>query len=149
AGTIAAQPTPTSAKPASAGTVERVVMARSVPAHVIAPLRRASPPKPQRTSNRSPNSRAAPIAAAYATTAPAATAELAPAGPLRNTALQFIAADSTKKAQNINTAGSASAPRGNAKCAVATSAAGPDTRRRVARRANVTRAAAPSGRAAE
>ena len=129
AGTIAAHPIPTSAKPTSAGTVDRVVIASSVPMHVSAPLRRASPPKPQRRSARSPTSRATPIAAAYATTAPAATAALAPTGPLRNTALQLIAADSTKNAQNMRTAGSASAPRGNARCALSTSAAVPPRRR--------------------
>src|SRR5207302_9929829 len=92
--------------------------------------------------------RAAPIAPAYAPTAPAATAELAPPGPLRNTPLQFIAADSTKKAQNINTAGSASAPRGNAKCAVSTSAAVPGSSRGVARSVIATRAAATAGSSA-
>ena len=129
AGTIAAHPTPTSANPTSAGAGERVVIARSVPAHVIAPLRCASPLIPQRSVRRSPTRRARPIAAAYATTAPAATAELAPAGPLRKTALQFIAADSTKNAKNIIAAGSASGPRGSAKRGASACTAVPDRRR--------------------
>ena len=88
------------------------------------------------------------MAAAYATTAPAATAALAPTGPLKNTALQLIAADSTKKAQNIKTAGSASGPRGSAKRAVSTPAAVPDSSRGVAKSVIRTRAAATAGSSA-
>ena len=70
----------------------------------------------------SPARRAATIAIEYATTPPAATAALACAGPERKTALQFIVADSTNIEQKVRNAGSASAPPGQAKCAVSTAA---------------------------
>src|SRR5690242_2426765 len=122
AGTSAAQPAPTSAKPMSAGTGVRVASASATPAHVNAPPRRASPATPQRAASLSPTSRAATIAIENATTPPAATAALAPAGPERKTALQFMVADSRNIEQNVSSAGSASAPRGSAKWAVSTAA---------------------------
>src|SRR5207245_2925826 len=122
AGTIAAQPAPTHANPTSAGTVDRVTSASVIPAHVSSPPTRASPDTPQRTTNRSPTRRANAIATENTTTPPAATAALVRTGPARNTALQFIVADSTNMQQNTRNAGRASAPRGNAKCAVSTAA---------------------------
>src|SRR5664279_3610291 len=120
AGTIAAQPAPTQAKPTSDGAGARVASTSNMPAKVRSPQVRARPPKPQRATNRSPTRRANAIAMANATTPPAATAALVCAGPERNTAAQFIVADSTNMQQNVNSAGSASAPRGNANRAVST-----------------------------
>src|SRR3954451_2510661 len=81
AGTIAAQPAPTSANPISDGIGERVATARAIPIIVKAPPRRASAGTPHRAVRRSPMSRANAVASANATTPPAATAALAPAGP--------------------------------------------------------------------
>src|SRR5690349_1750049 len=120
AGTSAAQPAPTSAKPIRPGTAERVTSASAMPATVSPPPRRASPDTPHRSDSGSPATRAITIAIEYATTPPAATAALVCAGPERKTALQFIVADSTNIEQNVKNAASASGPRGHAKCAVST-----------------------------
>src|SRR6185312_13346975 len=110
AGTIAAQPAPTSANPARPGIGERVASASAIPSTVRAPPRREMPPTPQRAVRGSPAKRAIAMATEYATTPPAATAALAPAGPARKTELQFIDADSRNIEQKVRNAGSASAP---------------------------------------
>src|SRR5437763_16511402 len=146
AGTSAAQPAPTSAKPINAGTGERVASASTTPATVSAPPRRASLATPHRAASGSPASRATAIAIANATTPPAATAALARAGPARKTALQFIVADSTNIEQNVSSAGSASAPRGNAKWAVPVAASStPGSSRGTRRNATTTTQSAVIG----
>ena len=119
---IGAEPAPTQANPMSAGAAERVPSASTMPKQVRMPLRSAKPSNPQRSSSESPTSRARPIASEKATTPPAASAALVPTGPVRKTAAQLIVDASTKKPQNMSSAGSASGPRGRAKCAESSAA---------------------------